>query len=164
MTNVDWLRLPETKASIALCACPGLEQPLVTDLEALRDQGARGLVTLVEERELSMLGVHSLRQCVEALGMRWWHLPVRDMQTPDPHFEKLWTNAGRELREMLAHGSSFAVHCRGGLGRTGMIVARLLVELGSEPQAAIERVRRVRPGAIETRDQEAFVYACRAIC
>ena len=49
------------------------------------------------------------------------------------------------------------VHCRGGLGRAGTIAARLLIELGIEPATAIERVRAVRPGAIETRAQEEYV-------
>lgn len=49
------------------------------------------------------------------------------------------------------------VHCRGGLGRAGIIAARLLIELGMEPTLAIENVRKIRPGAIETCDQERFV-------
>jgi len=35
--------------------------------------------------------------------------------------------------------------------------------LGEEPRAAIERVRRARPGAIETAAQEAYVLACRVV-
>ena len=53
------------------------------------------------------------------------------------------------------------IHCRGGLGRAGTIAARLLIELGTEPGEAIANVRAVRPGAIETDDQEEFV---RNIC
>jgi protein-tyrosine phosphatase len=49
------------------------------------------------------------------------------------------------------------MHCRGGLGRAGMISARLLVESGVEPTAAMERVRAARPGAIETPRQEEWV-------
>lgn len=49
------------------------------------------------------------------------------------------------------------VHCRGGLGRAGTIGARLLIELGMEPETAIRRVRAMRPGAIETREQEKYV-------
>lgn len=53
------------------------------------------------------------------------------------------------------------VHCRGGLGRAGTIAARLLVELGMQPTEAIAGVRAVRPGAIETSDQEKFVLGIR---
>jgi ADP-ribosyl-[dinitrogen reductase] hydrolase len=57
----------------------------------------------------------------------------------------------------LCGGHDVLVHCRGGLGRAGTIAARLLVELGMEPAEAIARVRAVRPGAIETPEQERFV-------
>ncbi|MBL8705493.1 MAG: hypothetical protein JNM30_11640, partial [Rhodospirillales bacterium] len=50
-----------------------------------------------------------------------------------------------------------------GLGRTGMIGARLLVELGVAPDAAIAAIRKARPGSIETAEQEEHVRACKPI-
>ena len=49
------------------------------------------------------------------------------------------------------------LHCRGGIGRTGTIAARLLVEFGFKPADAIALVRRTRPGTIETSAQEQYV-------
>ncbi len=66
---------------------------------------------------------------------------------------------GPELRRRLAEGARVLIHCRAGLGRTGTVAARLLVEHGLEPEAAILRVRQSRPGAIETAGQEAYVRA-----
>ena len=40
---------------------------------------------------------------------------------------------------------------------TGIIGARLLIELGMEPTTAVRQVRAARPGAIETREQEKYV-------
>jgi ADP-ribosyl-[dinitrogen reductase] hydrolase len=74
-------------------------------------------------------------------------------------FERRWVVAGDGLRTLLRSGRDVLVHCRGGLGRAGTIGARLLIELGMEPQTAIRRVRAVRPGAIETREQEKYVLA-----
>lgn len=164
MARIDPLPASPARAMIGLCACPGLEESLASDLEALRDWGALGLLSLIEDHELEALGVQSLPEQLEVLGLRWWHLPIRDMGTPDARFEARWRETGAELRRLLGEGSSIAVHCRGGLGRTGMIAARLLVELGTEPGAAIARVREARPAAIETDEQEAFVYACSAKC
>lgn len=44
-----------------------------------------------------------------------------------------------------------------------MTAARLLIELGMDPEAAITAVRQVRPGAIETPDQVRYVRALGAI-
>jgi hypothetical protein len=54
-------------------------------------------------------------------------------------------------------------HCKGGLGRAGMMAARLLVELGVAPEQAIRDVRCARPGAIETPAQLALVRRTVAI-
>ena len=75
-------------------------------------------------------------------------------------FEEEWETAGKELRQILTEGGRIVLHCRGGLGRTGTIAARLLVEFGIDTRAAIAAVRRVRPGAIQTREQEEYVRGC----
>ena len=54
-------------------------------------------------------------------------------------------------------GRKVLIHCRGGLGRSGMIAVRLLVEMGEKPADAIKQVRAARPGAIESSDQEKYV-------
>lgn len=54
------------------------------------------------------------------------------------------------------------VHRRAGLGRAGLVTAMLLVMMGQDPIRVIGRVRAVRPGAIETREQEAYVLGQRA--
>ena len=89
--------------------------------------------------------------------MRWLHLPIADVSIPNERFEQEWGITGKELRPLLRCRLDVLVHCRGGLGRTGTIAARLLVELGMEPKQAIASVRAVRPGAMETSDQENFV-------
>lgn len=76
---------------------------------------------------------------------------------PDDDFEREWAVAGEKLRSILRSGSDVVVHCRGGLGRAGTIAARLLIELGSEPETAMASVRAVRPGAIENDEQEMYV-------
>ena len=156
----DVLELPPGKARIALCPCPGQWGPLAGDLERLRDLGAVDLVTLIEDHEFALLGVTSMAAQVAASGIRWWHLPIRDMGVPDANFEARWQIAGGELGKLLENGRSIAVHCRGGLGRTGIVAARLLVERGMAPAQAIAHVRETRPGSIETKAQEDFVLGC----
>jgi len=91
----------------------------------------------------------------------WFHLPIVDVSTPDKYFEQAWDTAGETLRSLLQNGSNVLVHCRGGLGRAGTVAARLLIEVGMEPETAIAKVRKVRPGAIETSEQEQFVRGVR---
>jgi ADP-ribosyl-[dinitrogen reductase] hydrolase len=158
--HIDSLYVPGYKAPIGLCACPGQSGSLENDLRGLRNWGAHGLLTLLEAPEMALLQVSSLGARTRAAGMRWWHSPIRDMQVPGADFEARWPAISLELRGLLDNGSAIAVHCHGGKGRTGTVAARLLVELGTAPAEAIERVRRARPGAIETREQERYVHTC----
>jgi ADP-ribosyl-[dinitrogen reductase] hydrolase len=89
--------------------------------------------------------------------MAWHHLPITDVSVPDDRFLSAWHKAGAALRHRLRNGFDIVVHCKGGLGRAGMVAATLLVELGRAPSEAIAMVRAVRPGAIETSAQEDFV-------
>jgi ADP-ribosyl-[dinitrogen reductase] hydrolase len=141
----------------------GWERDLAIDLDAIRTWGASVVITLVEHKELMLLKVPNLGEEVSRRGMSWFHLPIVDVSIPDEIFEASWEVAGEELRSMLVGGAGVLVHCRGGLGRAGMVAARLLIELGEEPETAIAKVRRVRPGAIETYAQEQFVMGHRPI-
>ncbi|HEY2617333.1 MAG TPA: cyclin-dependent kinase inhibitor 3 family protein [Acetobacteraceae bacterium] len=135
------------------------DRDLALDLDAIRDWGAAAVVTLMEKRELTLLRVEHLGEEVRRRGMLWFHLPIVDVSTPNEAFERQWDVAGDELRTMLRSGRDVLVHCRGGLGRTGTIAARLLIELGMDTATAIRQVRAARPGAIETSGQQRYVLA-----
>lgn len=153
--------------TIGLTLCPGKKQPsamtgawdrdLATDLCEIARWGATAVVTLMEPGELDRLQVSHLGDAVEERGMDWYQLAIPDGGIPDASFEAAWLYAGYRLHRILAQGKKVLIHCMGGLGRTGMIAARLLIELGSSPEEAITRVRQARPGSIETRSQEHYV-------
>ena len=90
---------------------------------------------------MDLLGIPNLGGEVWCRGMNWLHLPIRDSGTPSAAFEADWPMHSRRSRGLLDSGQNILVHCRGGLGRAGMISARLLVECGVKPDAAKTRVR-----------------------
>lgn len=155
---------------VGVTFCPGKYDPygmtgawdrdLALDLDAIRDWGAAAVVTLLEPKEFTLLKVERLGEEVSRRNMQWFHLPIVDTKIPDEHFERKWDVAGVELCSILRRGSDVVVHCRGGLGRAGTIAARLLIELGLEPETAIARVRAERgAGAIENDRQEMYVLS-----
>ncbi len=152
---------------IGITFCPGKTQPdaatgawdrqLDVDLDAIAAWGAVAVVSLTEAQELQVLGVAELGAEVRARHMDWLHLPIADVSVPDASFERLWAHAGEGLRSRLRAGFDIVVHCKGGLGRAGLVAARLMVEHGLPAAEAVAAVRQVRPGAIETQAQLAFV-------
>jgi len=171
--RIDFVEPLSAPGKIGMTLCPGKHQDyglsgkwrrdLALDIKSIIDTGATVLVTLVESHELDYLGVSDLGQQCQEAGLEWHHLPIEDQCAPDESFELLWAEVGEELRLSLRDGGVFVLHCMGGLGRTGTVAARLLVELGESPESAIERVRDARRGAIETRVQEDYIGRCTPI-
>lgn len=151
---------------IGLVACPGISgaiaatgagAALETDLAGIREWGATALVSLTEEFELRLLGVPDLGARARAHGLEWWHLPVVDGAAPGSGFEAAWARAGAALHARLDASERIVLHCQAGLGRSGEVAARLLSERGLTAADAIRSVRRARPGAIQTPEQERWV-------
>lgn len=116
------------------------------ELEWLRRQGIDLLVSLTEDPPL--------HRWVNEVGLFLVHEPICDMEAPTQ--EQLDRCMSAILK---ANASNFgvAVHCGAGLGRTGAVLACYFVHKGLNANNAIARVRRLRPGSIETDEQSEAV-------
>ncbi|MEZ5673771.1 Dual specificity phosphatase, catalytic domain [Thalassovita litoralis] len=134
---------------LALSPLPGRGGDYDADLEHLREWQPAMLITLTTEVEMVEKGVRHLGQDIQDRGARWVHLPIRDFGIPDAEVEEKWPEVSRIARKALSGGGRVLIHCMGGCGRSGMTALRLMVEAGEDPQAALTRLRRVRPCAVE---------------
>lgn len=163
---VDPHLLP-TGGRLGLTLAPGKKQPqplsgpawnrdLDTDLRRLRqDLGTDVLVSLTEDHEHRTLEIPNLADATRAMGIDHVHFPITDQSVPVS--EDAFRALIQDLVELLGQGRTVVVHCKGGLGRSGTVVAAVLVTLGETPHAAIERVRAVREKAIENTEQEVWI-------
>lgn len=145
MGRIDWIE-PD---AVAACAYP-------RDDAMLAELAAAGVTTLINLTEWP----HGLQR-LDRHGIREISLPVADFTPPSPG----QLNAGvAAIEQTLTDGGRVAVHCHGGLGRTGTLLACWLVRRGLPADTAIEQVRAVRPGSVETAAQEASIrsYAARS--
>ena len=156
----------EREGRLGLTLCPGKkdegrgwDRDLEDDLRVIRNWGASMIISLIEPHEFSLLQVPEFGESAARVGISWIHLPIRDVHVPDDRFESGWSAVRPEVHHRIRTGERILIHCRGGLGRTGLVAARILVERGCVPRDAIHRVRAVRPGAIETLAQEQYVLA-----
>jgi protein-tyrosine phosphatase len=87
-------------------------------------------------------------------GQRVIHYPIPDFDVPEDilSFHRLIEKINNAMKK-----GNVLIHCRQGLGRTGMVAAGLAIYRGFKPDAAISIIRRVRPLSIETEEQEKFL-------
>lgn len=128
---------------------PGVVHGAGYDLEALRTVGVTRLVSLTEEPFDA--GVAA------PFGIACRACPMPDMHPPT--LEQALALCGSIDRD-LAAGEVVAVHCHAGLGRTGTVLAAYWLWLGRARRGALqalEDVRRIEPGWVQSQAQVAFL-------
>ena len=120
------------------------DRDLAMDLNRIADWGAKLVLTLLEDHELTLLRIPNLGHEVLRRNMEWVHLPIPDVSAPTADFDKEWPAQSERLRKKLHDGANIVIHCRGGIGRAGMVAAGLLVELGDAPDVPIAKARVAR--------------------
>lgn len=163
--QVNWL--PAEASSVGLTFAPGKkgrsrfgytwDRSLDADLTALiREHRIHTLVTLMEEHELMASQVPQLLTEAARQGIETIHFPIPDVRAPRDVHEVDDVLAKIEAR--LTRGHRVAVHCLGGIGRTGTIATCLLLRRGTPLADAIKIVQDTRCTSFpESREQEEFV-------
>ena len=129
--------------------CPGTKGVgLAESLAQLRQAGADAVISMTPSDELARLEVAALPEAVAAAGMRWFHCPVEDDAAPGPDFEKAWAANRDAVLALVFQQGSIAIHCRGGSGRTGLMAALILREMGMDGARADAVVKGLRPKAL----------------
>ncbi|PSL22263.1 protein-tyrosine phosphatase family protein [Shimia abyssi] len=150
------------RGEIALCPAPGVFGTYAADVELIRDWAPAMVISMTQVDELQYFGASGLGADVQSIGADFEALPTCDYGVLNATTETQWPHVARRASEYLREGRRVLVHCRGGCGRSGMVVLRLLIELGEDPTAALVRLRAVRPCAVETDAQLQWAFHGRA--
>ena len=77
----------------------------------------------------------------------------RTKQTGEAPTQEQLDRAVSAMMRAMSLNKGVAVHCGAGLGRTGVVLAAYFVAKGATAQNAVARIRRLRPGSVETDEQ-----------
>ncbi len=128
---------------LAGMALPSVRNDPAAEIRFLQESGITDLVNLTDNDYLDP----GYRQTFSVLD-----LPVADFQPP------LLEQMDRIHERFQRHGTVIAVHCVAGKGRTGVVLACLMARAANlSCQQAIEKLRRLRRGSIESHSQADFV-------
>jgi protein-tyrosine phosphatase len=108
----------------------------------LRRRGIALLVSLLQPRERESLGLADTADLCAQEGIEYLSHPVDDLQVPADG--EAFTTLALTLKDRLLSGTSIAIHCRAGIGRSGLLAASVLVACGASPAAAFAEVSAAR--------------------
>ncbi|MFN8625176.1 MAG: protein tyrosine phosphatase [Candidatus Binatia bacterium] len=159
---VDFLPLPTFGGRVGLTFAPGKrdgfkwDRSLAQDLDRLVDAyDVTHVVSLMEDEELQEYQIPDLVTQAELRGIAVHRFPIVDVSVPEQ------LDDVRPLVQDIgtwAQVATVAIHCLGGLGRTGTIAGCFLVEQGCAPETALTTLRTVRgDDCPQTEEQREFV-------
>ncbi|KAJ3080810.1 hypothetical protein HDU99_007360, partial [Rhizoclosmatium hyalinum] len=163
--------------NVALSSCPGkkvrldtgpvngraaINRDLESDFARLSSLNIKCVVCCLNDSELSFLGApFQVYQAAAAkFGMQILRIPIIEGSCPD-RIEDV-VDIVERIDGWLRGGGNVLIHCRGGVGRAGLIACCLLLRkrFVENAERAIQVVRLRRSlKAIETMRQEDFIHA-----
>lgn len=145
-------------AQLLMTPCPGTKgESVENSLAQLKQAGTKTVLTLMLPEEQQHYGITNLQSTTETLGMTWINLPIPDDEKPDHRFEKPWENIKSSLVYKLSSGETVALHCKGGQGRTSLVSALIMLEMGMDWTDVKRQVRAVKPRGLVIEKHLAYI-------
>lgn len=146
------------KGKLAIVPRPRGGDWLEDEVEAWRDSELNVIVSLLTASEATELGLNDEAQQSQANGLQFLQFPIPDYGVPS---SVETTSAFIErLDEALSTGKNVGIHCRQGIGRSGIIASALLVRRGVDHEEAWKRVARARGRSVpDTEEQREWMSA-----
>ncbi len=111
------------------------------------------LLTPEEEKDLDIVAEAAQ---AKAQGMKFLSFPILDRHVPKS--EGKLTQTLQKLEAELDGGRNVVLHCRQGVGRTGLVAACLLLTKGLDPESAVKRISAARGVSVpETPEQRQWI-------
>lgn len=141
---------------VALSARPRGGDWLRDEIAEWKRVGVSAVVSLLERQEEQELDLQSEADEVRRYGLDFHSLPIPDRHVP--RSEGALTQGLEKMDRTLGEGKNVLIHCRQGIGRSGLVATCLLVRKGMSPGAAVEKISAARGVQVpETEEQREWI-------
>jgi protein-tyrosine phosphatase len=154
-TKLYWVDGP-WPGKLALAARPRGGEWLADEISGWKSAGITHVLSLLTPEEEKDLDLRKEAAEVSAQGMKFLSFPIPDRQVPNSESELAAVLGNMDA--FLSSGNKAVVHCRQGIGRTGLVAACLLVAKGVRPESARAQLSAARGVAVpETPEQSKWI-------
>ncbi len=154
-TTLYWMNGP-WPGRLALAARPRGGDWLSEEMEHWHQSGVSAVLSLLTPEEEVDLDLEAEKREAAAHGLEFFSFPIRDREVPDSESELV--SSLENLDRALTAGKHVVVHCRQGIGRTGLVAACLFALKGIPPAIAVAELSSLRGATIpETLGQRVWI-------
>ena len=154
-TRLYWIDGP-WPGKLAMAARPRGGDWLDSEMAGWRRANVDTVFSLLTPAEEADLGLEAEEETAKSHGLRFLRFSIPDRQVPDS--EVAFSRALEELEAELEADRNVVLHCRQGLGRTGIAAACLLITKGATPEAALRQLSMIRGVTLpETSEQRQWI-------
>lgn len=143
--DVYWIRDVEP-LRLAMMARPRGGEWLEDEIAGWRRMGIESVVSLLHPYEAKELDIVEEESICTTHGICYRSFPIRDRGTPES--VQAFLALADEIAASVKVGASIAVHCRAGIGRSGLLAGSILLRLGIPASRVFEVLSRARGLAV----------------
>jgi protein-tyrosine phosphatase len=131
---------------------------LVDEVSGWKRLGVDIVVSLLHRYEADELEIADEESLCSSEGISYLSFPIRDRGTPESIAEFLALSD--EIAASVKRGSAVAIHCRAGIGRSGLLAGAVLLRLGIPVSDVFAVVSKARGLAVpDTPEQISWFYS-----
>lgn len=148
------------RGRLALAPKPRGGEWLSDELAEWRQAGVELVVSLLTDSEITELELEGEEDAARLHDMQFIRFPIEDRSVPSSRADTLALL--RTLSEFVRTGKGVCIHCRMGIGRSSLIAAGTMMQMGIEPATAFSRIESARGLAVpDTVEQRTWVFQLR---
>jgi len=147
---------------IGMSMCPGREwnswsRDFEADVKIVVENKVNVVASIITHSELKQMNQYDFYDKIRKFGLESLEYSIHDKWVPNSveNFMKIVD----KIVEYIRQEKTVLVHCNGGRGRTGLIVAASIILIGYSSDQAIQMVRTARTGMLRNPAQEVFLHA-----
>jgi protein-tyrosine phosphatase len=130
------------------------------DIAAWRRRGVTVVVSLLTLEEICDLGLEDEQRVCDSTGIEFFKFPIVDRSVPADR--RAFSTFVTMLNSRLQQGKNVVIHCRQGIGRSGLLAITLLIQAGKHVDDAIQLLTNARSLPVpETLEQSTWIRAHR---
>lgn len=123
---------------------------LEDEVKKMRLYGVDAVVSLLEKSEVNELELQDEDELCFNHGIDLIQFPIEDTCVPEDNLS--FVSLIRKIEQRLQEDKKVVIHCRMGIGRTGMVAAGVLIRNGGEVNEVFQRLSQIR--TLEVPDTE----------